>query len=73
MHRVTEYRVGLSLTMSAVVGTLGLHAYPLPGDLAVLALIHVVHPALYAGFTYATPRCGLRRPSSWPASGCPSS
>jgi RecA/RadA recombinase len=53
MPRVTEYRVVLSLTVSAVGGTLGLRAYPFPADHAVLALIHVVRPALYAGFTYA--------------------
>jgi hypothetical protein len=53
MQRVTEYRVVLSLTVSAVGGALGLHAYPFSADAAVLALIHVVRPALYAGFTYA--------------------
>ena len=53
MHRVTEYRVVLSLTASAVGGALGLHAYPFPADHSVLALIHVARPALYAGCTYA--------------------
>ena len=53
MHHVTEYRVVLSLTASAVAGALGLHAYPFPGDHPVLVLIHVARPALYAGCTYA--------------------
>ena len=53
MPRVTEYRVALSLAASALVGTLGLHAYPFPTGHAVLALVHVVRPVLYAGFTYA--------------------
>ena len=52
MHRVTEYRVALSLGASALAGTLGLHAYPFPADHAVLPLVHVVRPGLYAGFTY---------------------
>src|SRR5215472_12460997 len=53
MPHLTHFRVVLSLGMSAIGGTLGLHAYPFPADHAVLALIHVVRPALYAGFTYA--------------------
>ena len=53
MHRVTEYRVALSLGASALMGTLGLHAYPFPADHAALALVHAVRPVLFAGFTYA--------------------
>ena len=51
-HRVTEYRAVLSLGVSAIGGTLGLHTYPFPGDHAVLALVHLERPLLYAGFTY---------------------
>jgi hypothetical protein len=53
MPHLTHVRVVLSLGVSAVGGTLGLHQYPFPADHAVLALIHVVRPALYAGFAYA--------------------
>ena len=42
----------LSLGSSAIAGTLGLRAYPFPADHAVLALIHVVRPALYTAFRY---------------------
>jgi hypothetical protein len=53
MRRVTDYRVVLSLGVSAISGTLGLDAYPFPADHAVLALVHLARPGLYAGFTYA--------------------
>ena len=53
MHRMSEYRVVLSLSVSAAGGTLGLHAYPFPADHAILALVHVERPLVYAGFVYA--------------------
>jgi hypothetical protein len=53
MASVVNYRVVLSLGVSAIAGALGLHAYPLPTDHAVLTLIHLVRPSLYAGVTYA--------------------
>jgi len=52
MPLVSDYCVVLSL-MSAVRGMLGFHAYPFPADHAVLMLIHLARPGLYAGFTYA--------------------
>ena len=52
MHGVTEYRTVLSLSVSAIAGTVGLHAYPFPADHAILALVHVERPLVYAGFTY---------------------
>jgi hypothetical protein len=48
MPRVTDFRVVLSLGVSALGGTLGLHAYPFPADQAVLALVHLTRPALCA-------------------------
>jgi hypothetical protein len=53
MLRLTDYRIVLSLGVSAVGATLGLHAYPFPADHVVLTLIHLVRPGLYAGFMYA--------------------
>jgi hypothetical protein len=61
MPRVIDSRVVLSLSVSAVAGALGLHQYPFPGDHGVLALIHVVRPALYAGFVYAYASLWCRR------------
>jgi hypothetical protein len=53
MPHLTHFRVVLSLGVSAVGGTVGLQQYPFPADHAVIALIHLVRPALFAGFTYA--------------------
>jgi hypothetical protein len=50
---VAEYRSVLALAASVVSGTLGLRTYPFPVDNAVLALVHLERPLLYAGFTYA--------------------
>ncbi len=52
MPRLTDSRTVLSLSVSAVAGTVGLHAYPFPADQAVLTLVHLKRPILYAGFTY---------------------
>jgi len=52
MRRVAEYRTVLSLSLSAIGGTLGLHVYPFPAHQPVLALIHLERPAVYAGFAY---------------------
>jgi hypothetical protein len=51
-----EHRVILSVACSAVLGTVGLQLWPLPANDAVLALIAVRRPWLYAGlaYTYAT-------------------
>src|SRR5262245_39669972 len=56
MRTWIEYRVVLSLAVSAITGGLGLHFYPFPGDDLVLGLIHLERPAVYAGlaYTYAT-------------------
>ena len=49
MQTVMAYPFVLSLALSAVVGTLGLHLRPFPGDNVLLALIAARRPALYDG------------------------
>ena len=53
MQTWIEYRVMLSLMVSVVVGTVGPHVWPFPSDNALLSLIQVERPIVYAGFTYA--------------------
>ena len=53
MARVfVEYRFVFSLALSAGVGVAGLHAWPFPQDNALLGLVAVSQPALYASFAY---------------------
>ena len=52
MHRLIEYRFVVSFAASAVVGVLGLHAWPFPADNPILGLIAAEQPGVYAGFTY---------------------
>jgi hypothetical protein len=52
MRRLTEYRVVLSLAVSAVAGAVGLHVCPFPGDHVILALVRLERPLIYAGFAY---------------------
>lgn len=52
LDRVLEHRGVLALSVSALGGTFGLCAYPFPADHAVLALVHVERPLLFAGLTY---------------------
>src|SRR5215210_5293028 len=52
MRGLVEYRVVLSLAVSALTGAVGLHAYPFPSDQVVLALIRLERPLVYAGFAY---------------------
>jgi hypothetical protein len=52
MRRVVELRVVLSLAASAVAGAAGLRHYPFPGDHAILTLVSLERPGLYAGLTY---------------------
>ena len=56
MQTVMAYRFVLSLALSAVVGTVGLHLRPFPADNLLLALIYARRPTLYAelSYTYAT-------------------
>ncbi len=56
IRALVAQRVLLSLGCSAVVGTLGLQAYPFPGTHPLLGLIDVYRPGLFAAFayTYAT-------------------
>jgi hypothetical protein len=49
---VSEYRAVLSLGVSAIGGALGLHAFPFPADHAILALVHLERPFVYAGLAY---------------------
>src|SRR4051794_29993789 len=52
MRGLIEYRVVLSLAVSAVTGAVGLHVYPFPSDHVVLALVRLERPLVYAGFAY---------------------
>jgi hypothetical protein len=52
IDRVLECRGVLDLSESAIGGTVGLRAYPFPADHAVLALVHLERPLLFAGLTY---------------------
>ncbi|MEO7272984.1 MAG: hypothetical protein ABIX28_09580 [Vicinamibacterales bacterium] len=52
MRGLIEYRVVLSLAVSAVAGAVGLHVYPFPSDHVVLALVRLERPLVYAGFAY---------------------
>ena len=56
MQTLMAYRFVLSLALSAVVGTVGLHLRPFPADNLLLALIEARRPTLYAelSYTYAT-------------------
>ena len=56
IRALVAHRVLLSLACGAVVGTLGLQAYPFPGSHPLLGLIEVYRPTVFAGFayTYAT-------------------
>jgi hypothetical protein len=53
MRVLIQLRFVISLALSAVVGVLGLHAWPFPIDDPILGLIHAVRPTIYAGFSYA--------------------
>ncbi|HKV99993.1 MAG TPA: type IV secretion system DNA-binding domain-containing protein [Vicinamibacterales bacterium] len=52
MGRVVEYRVVLSLAVSVIGGAAGLHVYPFPAEDAILALVRLERPLVYAGFAY---------------------
>lgn len=53
MQRVLiEYRFVISLALSAVIGTAGLHAWPFPLQNALLGLVAASRPALYASLAY---------------------
>src|SRR3954469_9661244 len=53
MQWVMEYRFVISLGLSAVVGALGLQAWPFPGTSPILGLVHEMRPTLYATLNYA--------------------
>jgi hypothetical protein len=52
MRALVAHRFVLSLACSAVLGTLGLQAYPFPGTHPLLGLIQIERPLVYAGFAY---------------------
>src|SRR5437016_4767372 len=52
MRRAIELRFMISLALSAVVGTVGIHVWPLPIDDPILGLIHAVRPTMFAAFSY---------------------
>ena len=52
IERVLDYRGVLALSVSGIGGAAGLRAYPVPADHAVLALVHLDRPLLFAGATY---------------------
>ena len=52
VRTIVEDRVLWSLALSAVVGGIGLHVYPFPAEHAILSLVRLERPIVYAGFTY---------------------
>jgi len=52
MRMLLEYRVVLSLAVSAVAGGVGLHIYPFPADNPILGLVRIERPVVYAGVSY---------------------
>jgi hypothetical protein len=56
MRRLLEHRVVVSVACAAILGSAGLHVWPLPAHDQVLALIALRRPALYTAvaYTYAT-------------------
>jgi hypothetical protein len=52
MRTLVEYRFVLSLALSGIVGVVGLHVYPWPAENAILSLVRIERPIVYAGFTY---------------------
>jgi hypothetical protein len=52
MRTVLEHRAVVILAASAIVGAAGLHVYPFPADHAVLALVRLERPLVFAGFAY---------------------
>ncbi len=51
--RLLEYRMVVSVALSAAIALGGLHLWPFPADNALLGLIALMRPRLYAGFAYA--------------------
>jgi hypothetical protein len=52
MRTLVEYPFTLSLALSGIVGALGLHVCPFPAANAILSLVRIERPIVYAGFTY---------------------
>ena len=59
MRKLLEHRFLLSLGVSATVGLVGIHAYPFPANHALLTLIQLERPGVFAGlsYTYAAAWC----------------
>lgn len=53
MRTLLEYRLLLSLAISAAVGLIGIHAHPFPADHRLLALIQLERPDVFAVLSYA--------------------
>ena len=53
MRTLVEHRFLCSLALSAMVGGIGLHVYPFPAEHAILSLVRIERPTVYAGFIYA--------------------
>ena len=52
MHMVIEYRVVVSLTVSAVLRAVGLHVHPFASEHLVLAVVRLKRPFVLVGFAY---------------------
>ncbi|ODS56042.1 MAG: hypothetical protein ABS36_06310 [Acidobacteria bacterium SCN 69-37] len=52
IRALVAHRVLLSLACSAIVGTMGVQAYPFPGTHPLLGLIDVHRPVVFAGVAY---------------------
>jgi hypothetical protein len=53
MRALVEYRLGISLALSGIAGVSGLHIWPFPHANALLGLVEVSRPTLYASLCYA--------------------
>ena len=51
MRTLVDHRFMFSLTLSGIVGLIGLHLYPFPADHVILSLVRIERPIVYAGFT----------------------
>jgi hypothetical protein len=65
MRRILiEYRFVIRVALVAIVGGIGLYAWPLPIDHPILGLIALNRPTIYQGLSYTYAAMWFRRRSS---------
>src|ERR1700681_993704 len=62
LARIVEVRVTLALIVAAVVGTWGLHAYPMRSDDVFLALVEARKPFVFGVLAYGYATMGFTPP-----------